>query len=488
MTQGDRAAHTARLRPGKADPARARKAALASILAGALTGSLLAFSPAASAAQSASTEAGLPAGGPSAPGPEGMGTITTLAMRERAAIIDEILAERLETIVPMIMREQGIDMWVLMAREYFEEPVVASMLDAKSMHARRRTILVFHDQGEGASVERLTVSRYGLGGLFEPAWNPDDQPDQWQAVADIIAARDPQRIAINTSDLTAFGDGMTLSQYRAMSAALPETYRERIVSGETLALRWLETRTPGEMELYPAIVLLARVFISEALSRAVITPGETTAADVEWWYRDRLASLGLSPWFHPSIGIQRQGADGMLRGDVVIEPGDLLWTDFGITYLRLNTDTQHLAYVLKPGETDAPEGLKRGLANTNRVQDILMEEFKVGLSGNEILAAARERAIAEGLDPSIYSHPIGLHGHGAGSAIGFWDNQNADPRGTYRLRADTAWSIELTSYGAVPEWGGQVVDFRSEEDAFFDGETVRFLDGRQTELTLIASD
>ena len=411
-----------------------------------------------------------------------------LPMRERAAVIDRILAERLETVVPQIMREQGIDMWVLMAREYFEEPVVATMLDAESMSARRRTILVFHDPGEGREVERLTVSRYGLGDLFAASWDPAEQPDQWQAVAKLVAERDPAKIAINYSDLTAFGDGMTLSQFRLMTAALPERYRNRVVSGETLALRWLESRTPAELEIYPGIVRIAHAIIAEAFSRDVITPGNTTAADVEWWYRDRLASLGLTPWFHPSIGIQRQGAEGMLRGDTVIEPGDLLWTDFGITYLRLNTDTQHLAYVLKPGETEAPAGLRAGLAATNRVQDHLLAAFETGLSGNEILARARAAAIADGLDPSIYSHPIGFHGHGAGTAVGFWDNQNGDPRSEYRLRPNTTWSIELTNYSAVPEWGGQKVDFRSEEDAYFDGETVRFLDGRQTELTLIPSD
>ncbi|WP_435201795.1 M24 family metallopeptidase [Qipengyuania sp. 902] len=411
-----------------------------------------------------------------------------LPMRERAEVIDRILAERLETIVPAIMREQGIDMWVLMAREYFEEPVVASMLDATSMSARRRTILVFHDPGDGQPVERLTVSRYGLADLFEASWDPAQQPDQWQTVADLIAERDPARIAINFSDLTAFGDGMTLSQYRLMRAALPEPYRDRIVSGETLAVRWLESRVPSEMAIYPGIVRIAHALIAQAFSRKVITPGETTAADVQWWYRERLTSLGLTPWFHPSVGIQRQGAEGMLSGDTVIQPGDLLWTDFGITYLRLNTDTQHLAYVLKPGETEAPAGLRDGLAATNRVQDHLIAAFETGLTGNEILARARAVATADGLEPSIYSHPIGLHGHGAGTAIGFWDNQNGDPRSVYRLRADTAWSIELTSYNAVPEWGGQKVDFRSEEDAWFDGETVRFLDGRQTELTLIQSE
>lgn len=410
-----------------------------------------------------------------------------LSPRERAATENRILAERLDAIIPAIMREQGIELWLLVAREYFEEPVVASMLDAENMHARRRTILIFHDPGGGKPVERLTVSRYGLGGLFAPAWDPDKQPDQWQAAADIIAKRDPARIAINTSDLYQFADGMTVSQYGKFSAALPAALRQRIVSGEGLAVRWLETRTPAEMELYPAIVRTAHAVIGEAFSRAVITPGVTSAEQVQWWYRNRLLQLGLDPWFHPSVAIQRAGVKGMLEGAEIIQAGDLLWTDFGITYLRLNTDTQHLAYVLKPGETEAPAGLRQGLANSNRVQEILTRNFAVGRSGNDVLALARAQAKASGLDVSIYSHPIGLHGHGAGPSIGFWDNQNADPRGSGRINANTAWSIELTSYAAVPEWGGQRVDFRAEENVFFDGQTVRYIDGRQTKLALIPS-
>ncbi|HCP63220.1 MAG TPA: Xaa-Pro aminopeptidase, partial [Hyphomonadaceae bacterium] len=408
-----------------------------------------------------------------------------LNARERASTENRILAERLETIIPVIMREQRIDLWLLVAREYFEEPVVASMLDAENMHARRRTILIFYDPGNGKPLERLTVSRYGLGGLFAPAWDPNKQPDQWQAVADIIAKRNPKKIAINTSDLYQFADGMTLSQYEKFRAALPKPLHGRIVSGEALAIRWLETRTPSEMAIYPTLMRTAHQLIGEAFSRSVITPGVTTAEQVQWWYRDRLLQLGLDPWFHPSVGIQRKGAKGMLEGNEVILPGDLLWTDFGITYLRLNTDMQHLAYVLKPGESQAPAGLRQGLANSNRVQDMLTRQFAVGRSGNEVLALARAEALAAGLDPSIYSHPIGLHGHGAGPSIGFWDNQKADPRGNGLIAANTAWSIELTNFAAVPEWDGQRVDFRAEENAFFDGTNVRYIDGRQTEITLI---
>lgn len=408
-----------------------------------------------------------------------------LTLRDRAEVIDAILKERLETVVPKLMREQQIDMWVLVAREYLEDPVVATMLDAESLRARRRTILVFHDPGDGRPVERLTVSRYGLAGLFTAAWDPAKEPDQWKALAALIGDRDPKKIAVNTSSLTAFGDGMTYSQHTEMLAALSPELRSRIVSGQGLSVGWLETRTPMEMRIYPGVVRLAHAILGEALSPGVIKPGVTTTDDVAWHLRERMARLGVDTWFHPSVGVQRQGEKDLLEGDTVIRPGDLVWTDFGITYLRLNTDTQHLAYVLKPGETDAPAGLKAGLAAANRIQDLLTASFKVGLTGNEVLAAARAKAIAEGLKPSIYTHPLGYHGHAAGPAIGFWDNQNGDERGGLPVHADTVWSIELSAFAPVPEWGGQEVQFRTEEDAAFDGQTVRYLDGRRTELVLI---
>jgi Xaa-Pro aminopeptidase len=408
-----------------------------------------------------------------------------LPLRDRAKVENDILADRLETIIPSLMRSHGIDMWVLVAREYFEDPVVATMLNAESLHARRRTILIFFDPGQGKPIERLTVSRYGLGGLFQPSWEPNRQPDQWKRLAELIQARDPKQIAIDTSSVSAFADGMTASQYDEMRAALPETYRNRLVSGEALAIGWLETRTPKEMAIYPGIMRTAHALIAAAFSRKVITPGKTTTDDVEWWYRQRMSDLGLGTWFHPSVAIIRQGEKDWLEGDTVIQPGDLLWTDFGITYLRLNTDTQHLAYVLKPGETEAPAGLRAGQKAVNGVQDALLASYKLGATGNEVLAAARAKASAAGLKPLIYSHPLGYHGHAAGPAIGFWDNQNGDEHGNYTIDANTCWSIELSATQAVPEWGGQEVTFRGEENAFFDGKKVHFIDGRETELRLI---
>jgi Xaa-Pro aminopeptidase len=408
-----------------------------------------------------------------------------LTLRDRAKVTNQILAERLDLVAPKLMREQGFDMWILVAREYLEDPVVATMLNAESLRARRRTILVFFDPGGGKPVERLTVSRYGLGGLFQPVWDPDKQPDQWKALADVVAQRNPKKIAINVSGRTAFGDGLTQSQYTEMLAAFSPPLKARVTPNDSLAVGWLETRSPTEMKLYPGIMRLAHAILAEGLSAETIKPGVTTTADVQWFLRERMARLGIETWFHPSVGVHRQGTKDLLEGDTVIRKGDLVWTDFGITYLRLNTDTQHLAYVLKDGETDAPAGLKAGLKAANDIQDALTSSYKVGMTGNELLAEARKKAIAQGLKPSIYSHPLGYHGHGAGPAIGFWDNQNADPRGEFGVHAPTVWSIELSAFAPVPEWGGQEVQFRTEEDAYFDGQTVRYLDGRRTELILI---
>jgi len=414
-----------------------------------------------------------------------------LSMRERAAVRDAWLTERLDTVIPMIMRREGADMWVIIAREYNEDPVVTTMLPATWLRARRRTVLVFHDPGEGP-VERLAVSRYPVGTAFPAAWVPEEEPDQWARLAEIIAERDPNRIVVNVSQEFGLADGTSHQQYEEFIAALPRKYRGRVDQSEDLAISWLETRIPAEMEVYPSIVRIAHAILAEAMSEKVITPGETTTDDVSWWLREKVRDLNLITWFHPSVSVARQANDdasvsmAALKEDKAIRPGDLLHIDFGITYLGLNTDTQHHAYILKEGEMDAPQGLKDGLAAANQVQDFLTGSYEAGLSSNEILTAARAKSIEAGLRPSIYSHPLGFHGHGAGSPIGWWDNQGSDhPKGYRALQPNTAWSIELNATHSVPEWGGEDVMFKLEEDAFFDGEAVTYLDGRQMELLLI---
>lgn len=414
-----------------------------------------------------------------------------LPLRERAQVMDRWLERRLDTVVPELMRREGVDMWIIAAREYNEDPVIETMLPATWMAARRRTVLVFHDRGPEEGVERLAVARYDIG-PFPRSWVPEEEPDQWARVAAVISERDPRRIALNRSTTFALADGLSGTEGDALLAALPDRFHDRIVGGEGLAVGWLETRIAEEMEVYPAICRIAHEIIAEGFSGRVIQPGVTSTEDVVWWYRERIAQLKLDTWFHPSVSVQRAEQEGR-EGDFssrpsenVIRPGDLLHVDFGISYLGLNTDTQQHAYVLRAGETDAPEGLRRALATGNRLQDILTSAFRTGRTGNEILRAALDQAAAEDIKATIYTHPIGFHGHAAGPTIGLWDQQGGVPgRGDYPMFPNTAYSIELNAAVPIPEWAGLEVRIMLEEDAFFDGESARYIDGRQEKLLLI---
>lgn len=408
-------------------------------------------------------------------------TASILPLKDRIAVQDRWLGARLETVLPELMRREAIDMWIVVCREYNEDPVFLSLMPAASLSARRLSILVFFDRGD-KGIEKISVGRYPIGTLYRAAWRPEkDGPDQWQALAAVVKERDPKRIGINESELFAFGDGLSASLKSSLVKALGSALSGRLVSAERLAVGWLERRIPAELEVYPHIVSVAHGIIAEAFSAAVITPGITTADDVEWWMWEKIRSLRLDTWFPPSISIQRRG-EGEPQ-ERVIRPGDLLHCDMGISYLGLMTDQQQHAYVLKPGETAPPAGLSAALAEGNRLQDVLLAEFREGRTGNEVLASALKAARAAGLKPSIYTHPLGVHGHAAGPTIGLWDQQGGVPgQGDYPLYYDTCYSIELNAKVAVPEWGGQEVTIALEEDAAFTRAGAWFLDGRQTAL------
>jgi|TARA_R110001599_G_scaffold84130_2_gene226782 Xaa-Pro aminopeptidase len=416
-----------------------------------------------------------------------------LSMKDRAEVIDELLEDKIQTLLPDLMRRTGIDMWVVVSREYNEDPVIETLLPATWLAARRRTILVMYDQGEGKGVETLAVARYDVGKTFKKAWDKEKEPDQWKRLKEIIEERNPKKIGVNQSDDWGLADGIVATDLQEMKSAIGKKYSERIVSAEKLAVGWLETRSAKEMTIYPQIVRIAHEIIEQGFSDEVIQPGVTTTNDVVWWFREKIRELKLITWFHPSVSIQRADPESFdhLRSfssrpdNNVIMPGDLLHVDFGITYLRLNTDTQQHAYILRPGETEVPEYLNKAFDNGNRLQDIFTNNFKEGRTGNEVLKMSREKAIAEGLKPSIYTHPIGYHGHAAGTTLGMWDSQGGVPgSGDYPLHLNTAYSIELNAATFIEEWGKEI-RIMLEEDAFFDESGVWYIDGRQKEIMMI---
>lgn len=414
-----------------------------------------------------------------------------LPERARPAAVNRLLKDRLDTLLPALMREAGLDMWLVINREYVEDPVYLTLVPEPVFAARRTTMLVFFDRGVEKGVERLTVSRYGMEGYYTSAWKGGSDGDQWARLAEVIRERNPRRIGINTSQRWSFGDGLTAGLRDRLVEALGPDLRERVTSADALCVRWLETRTAMELEVFPHIVSLARGVIAEAFSERVITPGVTTTDDVAWYIRQRYADLGLPIWFMPSVNLQRQGqacaADTPFCGTSgIIQRGDVLHTDVGITYLRLNTDTQEMGYVLRAGETDVPEGLTRALATGNRWQDLLTGAFAVGRTGDEVFAATDAACRREGIQHSTYSHPIGFHGHAAGTSIGMWDQQGPVPvTGTWKIAANTAYAIEGNVKVPLAEWGGQVVQIKLEQSAVFDGTRVTYLAGRQTRWHLV---
>ncbi len=416
-----------------------------------------------------------------------------LSVRKQAEVIDSWLEDRMQNLLPTLMTETGIDMWIVMSREYNEDPVIRTLLPATWHAARRRTILVMYQPSPNAKIEAFAVARYDVGKSFKKAWNPEAQPDQWKALIEIIQAKNPKKIGLNYAKDFGHADGLTHFDYEEFMKNLPQAHKAKVVSAQTLAVRWLETRTEAEMASYKHIQELAHYIIAEGLSDRVITPGVTTTEDVVWFYREKIEEMKLDTWFHPTVDIQRPdpGSQEASRSfavrpsEEVIMPGDLLHIDFGITYLRLNTDTQELAYVLKPGETDVPKYLQDALAVGNRLQDILTSNYVTGRTGNEILRASRQQMEKEGIRGSIYTHPLGFYGHSAGPTIGMWDNQGDTPgAGDFPLHANTGYAIELNAVVFVKEWNKDV-RVMLEEGAFFDGKKVTYYNGRQKSILAI---
>ena len=413
--------------------------------------------------------------------------------KERANKINEILKYRFENILPQLMDKTDIDMWILISREYNEDPVLKTMLPAEWLNARRRTILVFYRNKGKNSLDKLAVARYNFGENIISAWDKEKQPDQWERLNEIIDERNPERIGLNFSKYFNIADGLDKTDYEEFMSNISELNRKKIVSAQKLATAWIETRTDAEMDIYREIVTITKEIIYEAFSMNVIKIGKTTTTDLEWWMRQKVTDLGLETWFHPSVDIQRKSQDSgdHLRSfsnrpsENIIQKGDLLHCDFGITYLRLNSDCQQMAYILKDDETDVPEFLKNAFTDANKLQDILTSNFIQGDSGNKILLNSLREAKDQNLRPSIYTHPLGSYGHSSGPTIGMWDSQGGvKGNGDYPLNYNTVYAIELNNTSFIKEWG---LDIRImlEEAGFYGVNGFKYVNGRQTKIKIV---
>ena len=413
-----------------------------------------------------------------------------LNLRQQAKVIDEIQKDRLENLLPKLMKLHDVEMWVLITREYNEDPVVKTFLPPTWLNARRRTIIVF--SLKDGIFKSAAITRYPFGKLIPSLWNKEKEPNQWKALSNYIEAQNPKNIAVNTSENYALADGLVRTDFDNLINVLPKKLTSKIISSEPLAVSWIETRTKREMILYKQLVSITHNIIKQAFSNQVITPGITTTDDVVWWLREKVRSLGLDTWFHPTVDVQRNESsdlysfDGKSKFDIIL-PGDLLHCDFGISYLTLNTDCQQLAYVLKRGEKNAPEELIKALKDGNTVQDFLTNNFVLGKTGNHILKIALNQSKKAGYKPQIYTHPLGVFGHSAGTTFGMWDAQNGVPgSGEHPLQLETVYAIELNTKVYINGWNKEI-RIMLEEAGYFGSEGFNYVNGRQTKLILVGA-
>jgi hypothetical protein len=430
------------------------------------------------------------------------------SLREQAAIQQAWLRKRLDTFLPALMRRHGIDLWVVPMREYNEDPVFLAITAPETFAARRRTIYVFFDRcaaagapASPACIERIALGGTSQGGIFDARTSAKAinaatggrqaelwGDEQWLLLKQVVEERKPTVIGIDRSTVFAFSDGLSSGELQGMSAALGTVWTSKFRDAERLPLELIASRLPEEEAFFEKMTALVWQMTETMFSGNVITPGTTRTSDLVWWWRQRTNDQGLGTWFQPSVNVQRKGVTAKEIGDdPIVQAGDVLHCDVGLTVARLNTDTQHLAYVLGPGETDAPAGLKQALANANAMQDFAMEEIRPGRTGNEILGSVLARMRAKGITGTMYSHPIGLNGHGAGPLIGLWDYQDGVVgRGEARVIPSMWFSVELQATTPVPEWDGQPVQMAQEEDMIIgdDGKN-RWARQRQDRLFLV---
>lgn len=411
-----------------------------------------------------------------------------LSQREQADVREQWLKKRLGSLLLPMMKRHGIEMWIVVNEEFHTDPVTPHITPPIPI-VGRRDLFVFIDMGE--RIERIAVVRYAeerLKNHYQMLLPARDKFNE--TIKKLVDDRNPKTIALNIGGSRGQQSGLTFDGYKFLAEALGPDNEKKFVSAANLLTEFFDTRLPEELEHYRTAVLATDVITRRAFSNEVIKPGKTTAGDVRWWMMQQLNNLGVDTWFQPDLRIQRRsvatGTTSQFLSTAnesdIIQPGDLIHVDFGLNYMGLSTDWQKHAYVLKPGETDAPAGLKAALKNTNRLQDIIFSIARPGMTGSQVYEAAMAECKKQNITCQIYSHPIGTHGHGLGPSIDFRGNIGG---GANKILFGSYESIELNTSTDVPEWNNQKVTVMAEDDAHMTDTGYKFFRPRQTEVYLI---
>lgn len=401
--------------------------------------------------------------------------------QRRWEFMNQIRLEKFDLVLPEVMRENSVDMWITVNREGFDDPLTE---DLGKGYVGSYGYYIFTDRGDGR-IERAVL---GVGtALVEDngAYDIFGSPDDLKA---FVAERDPKSIALNYATHIGAADGLSHTSYQKLSEDLGPRYAERFVSAQKLVSDFRSRRVATEITGFARAGELSRTIAERAFSNEVITPGLTTLADVAWWMREQQFQNNLGTSFGmPSVYVT--GPDGIVAtSDThVIQRGDFLAIDWGVGYLNFYTDIKRHAYVLKEGETHLPESIQQAFDNGRKVRDILKANIKAGRTAGDTYEILKTRINEDGFrfmdafnsptdDPNVIDVIIGCHsvgnlGHGTGPSIAWFNPE----RMTYTIKESNLLSIELFAYTAIPEWGGKKLRIPLEDDAVVTSRGIEWL-------------
>jgi Xaa-Pro dipeptidase len=413
-----------------------------------------------------------------------------LPVREQQSLRESWLKKRLDTLLLPMMRQQKIDMWIVVNEEFHADPVTAYIAPPLP-YVGRRDFFIFADRGD--KLDRIALVRYAEEHLkyFFEILNPPGR-DIASTLRRIVDERKPKTIALNMGGTRGATAGLTYAAYKFLTDTLGADYTSHFVSASPLIVEYMDTRLPEELETYRTAVELTDLLTRRAFSNEVIKPGKTTVGDVRWWWLQQVSNLGLDVWFQPDLRIQRKNQKAsktlqflsVAEESEIIQRGDVIHIDCGLNYMGLSTDWQKMGYVLREGEKDVPEGLKKALTNTNRLQDALFTHIRPGAKGFEVYDATMADMKNLGIEAMIYSHSIGNQGHALGASIDF-RRPTAGASSEPPFREGSYTSIELNTSTPVSEWGGQKVTIMREDDAYLTNDGMKWFRPRQTAFYVI---
>jgi Xaa-Pro aminopeptidase len=392
---------------------------------------------------------------------------------------NQIRLDKFDLILPEVMRENKIDMWIIMSREGNFDPLYAEMGEGYVGHDG---YYIFTDTGK-PRIERAVL---GIDGYLLEETKAYDYFGAESELKEFVAKRDPKRIGLNMSKDIGGADGLSYTGRQQLAEILGSKYEARFVSAEKLFSDFRSRHVASEVAVFAEAGDHSYQIAERALSNEVITPGITTLEDVAWWMKEQLFKNNLQSSFGmPSIYVTGPNGIEATSTDRIIQRGDILMLDWGVGLMNFYTDMKRMAYVLKQGEKEVPKSIQHAFEQAVKVRQIVVSTIKPGITAKQneinVYKALKDTGFSpiefnkpgtdDKTDVIIGCHSVGDWGHGTGPSIAFFNPVQL----TYIVKPSNLFSIELFAYTPMPEWGGKKLRIPLEDDAIVTERGVEWL-------------